>query len=92
MPVSSPPAFSPKQGQYLAFIYTYELLNRQAPAEADFQRFFLVSPPSVHQMLTTLEKHGWISRVPRQARSTKLLVAPESLPPLEPIKITETEY
>jgi repressor LexA len=93
MSVSSPhAAFTPKQGQYLAFIHTYELLNRQAPAEADFQRFFLVSPPTVHQMLNTLEKHGWISRVPRQARSTRLLVPPEQLPPLEPIKTSATEY
>jgi repressor LexA len=38
-PVSShpPPRFTAKQGQYLAFIYTYTLLHREAPAEADFQ-------------------------------------------------------
>jgi hypothetical protein len=30
------PNLSPKQGQYLAFIYYYTKLNRQAPAEADF--------------------------------------------------------
>lgn len=43
--------FTEKQGQYLAFIHTYVLLNRQPPAEADFQRFFCVTPPSVHQMI-----------------------------------------
>ncbi len=31
--------YTPKQGQYLAFIYYYSKLNRQAPAEADFQNF-----------------------------------------------------
>ncbi len=39
------------RGQYLAFIHIYVLLNRQAPAEADFQRFFRVTAPSVHSMI-----------------------------------------
>lgn len=89
--VSSPP-FTEKQGQYLAFIHTYVLLNRQAPAEADFQKFFLVTPPSVHQMILGLEHRGLISRVPGKPRSIKLLVPPEALPPLQPVKITETGY
>ena len=42
---SASPRFTEKQGQYLAFIHTYVLLNRQPPAEADFQRFFCVTPP-----------------------------------------------
>ncbi len=39
----SRPAYTPKQGQYLAFIYTYTLLNGRAPAEADMMQFF--GPP-----------------------------------------------
>lgn len=93
-PVSttSPPRFTDKQGQYLAFIHTYVLLNRQAPAEADFQRFFLVTPPAVHQMIVTLERNGLISRVPGQARSIQLLVPAENLPPLQPIKTSAARY
>lgn len=93
-PVSttSPPRFTDKQGQYLAFIHTYVLLNRQAPAEADFQRFFLVTPPAVHQMIVTLERNGLISRVPGQARSIQLLVPAEKLPPLQPIKTSAARY
>jgi len=49
-------AFTPKQGQYLAFIYAYTLLHRRPPAEADMQQYFRVSPPSVHQMVLTLER------------------------------------
>jgi Mn-dependent DtxR family transcriptional regulator len=86
------PRFTEKQGQYLAFIYTYVLLNRQPPAEADFQRFFCVTPPSVHQMILQLERLGLIRRVPRQARSIELLVPTEELPPLQPIKITVAGY
>ena len=76
------PAFTDKQGQYLAFIYTYSHMFRRAPAEADMQRHFCVSPPSVHQMLLTLERAGLIRRQPRTARSIELLVDPKLLPEL----------
>ncbi len=46
--------FTDKQGQYLAFIYWYTKLNGRPPAEADMQRYFRVTPPSVHQMVLTL--------------------------------------
>jgi Mn-dependent DtxR family transcriptional regulator len=84
--------FTEKQGQYLAFIYTYVLLHRQPPAEADFQRFFCVTPPSVHQMIVQLEKLGLIRRTPRQARSIELLVPEDELPRLQPIKTSVAEY
>ena len=53
---------------------------RRPPAEADMQRHFRVSPPSVHQMILTLERAGLIRRQPGVARSIELLVAPENLP------------
>jgi Mn-dependent DtxR family transcriptional regulator len=74
--------FTPKQGQYLAFIYAYTCLNRRPPAEADMQKFFRVSPPSVHQMVLTLERAGLIRRQPGVARSIETLVDPEYLPVL----------
>lgn len=76
------PAFTAAQGQYLAFIYAYTQLNRRPPAESDFQNYFQVTPPSVHQMILTLERQGFIRRIPRAARSITLLVPPESLPVL----------
>lgn len=89
---SASPRFTEKQGQYLAFIHTYVLLNRRPPAEADFQRFFCVTPPSVHQMVIQLERLGFIRRTPRQARSIELLVPIEELPTLQPIKTTVARY
>ena len=74
--------FTPKQGQYLAYIYAYTRLHRRPPAEADLRDYFQVSPPSVHQMLVTLERAGFIRRQPRVARSIELLVDPKSLPDL----------
>jgi Mn-dependent DtxR family transcriptional regulator len=47
------------------------------------QRHFHVSPPSVHQMVLTLERAGLIRRQPGAPRSIELLVAPESLPILK---------
>ena len=76
-------AFTDKQGQYLAFIYAYTKLNRRPPAEADMQRFFEVTPPSVHRMVVELEQRGLIRRQQGVARSIELLVAPNLLPMLE---------
>ena len=75
-------AFTEKQGQYLAFIYTYAHIFRRPPAEADMQSFFQVTPPSVHRMVVELEERGLIHRHPGQARSIELLVLPEQLPVL----------
>lgn len=76
------PLFTQKQGQYLAFIYAYTRVLGRPPAEADIQRHFKVTPPTVHQMLITLERTGLIRRKPGVARSIELLIPPESLPVL----------
>ena len=71
--------FTDRQGEYLAFIDAY----------TDIQRRFGVSPPSVHQMVLTLERLGLIRRRPGVARSIEVLLAPEHLPVLrhpEPVK------
>jgi len=44
------------------------------------QRHFGVTPPSVHQMVLTLERAGLIRRRPGAARTIEVLVAPELLP------------
>ena len=75
--------FTHKQGQYLAFIHYCCKVNGQPPAEADMQRYFRVSPPSVHQMILTLEANGFIERTPGQGRSIRLLIPREALPDLE---------
>jgi DNA-binding MarR family transcriptional regulator len=79
---SPEPSFTPKQGQYLAFIYAYTRVQGRPPAEAELQKYFRVSPPSVHQMVLTLERAGLIRRQPGVARSIEVLVAPENLPVL----------
>ena len=75
--------YTPRQGQYLAFIYSYYKIHRCAPAEADIEQYFKVAYSSVHQMIITLEKRGLITRTPGKARSIRLLISPEELPELK---------
>ena len=75
-----------RQGQFLAYIHQYSLVNGCAPAEADMQRYFQITPPSVHSMVLTLERRGFTLRVPGQARSIILTVSAESLPPLQRVQ------
>jgi hypothetical protein len=77
------PPYTSRQGQFIAFIYQYTILHGRPPAEAELVQFFHVSPPSVHQMILTLERRGLITRTPGQARSIRLTLPPEKLPPLQ---------
>jgi hypothetical protein len=79
-----PAPYTQTQGQYLAFIHLYTKLHRRPPAEADIQMYFRVSPPSVHQMILTLERRGLIERTPGMPRSIRIILPAEELPELLP--------
>ena len=72
--------FTERQGQYLAFIHAYTKVNGRPPAQADMQRFFAVTAPTVHQMVLSLERRGLLRRTPGHPRSLEVLVAPDDLP------------
>jgi DNA-binding MarR family transcriptional regulator len=59
--------FTPKQGQYSAYIL-YTRLHRRPPAEADIKEYFGVTPPSVHQMVLALGRAGFITTTGRRAQ------------------------
>jgi hypothetical protein len=80
---AKPKAPTKLQGRYLAFIYIYTRLNGRPPAEADIQRFFRVTAPSVHQMTVTLTTNHFISRMPGASRSIQVLIPSHELPLLE---------
>jgi SOS-response transcriptional repressor LexA len=97
MPNDSRSRFTPRQGQYLAFIHAYTLVIGRPPAEADMQRFFRVSGPAVHQMVVGLNKAGLITRQPGAPRSIRLLVDRSVLPelrsePEQPVKTSVQGY
>jgi repressor LexA len=75
--------YTPRQGQYLAFIYYYTKLHGVPPAEADMQRYFRVSAPAVHETVKALERQGLIAREPGKPRSIRLLLSRPELPDLE---------
>jgi DNA-binding GntR family transcriptional regulator len=91
------PAFTLLQGQYLAFIHAYTLVNGQPPAEHEMMRFFQVTPPTVHRMVVTLEQAGLIARQPGRPRTIAVRVHEDDLPKLKPgfgqtVKTTVTGY
>src|SRR5439155_4644593 len=74
-------AFTPTQGRYLAYIHAYTSLHGYPPAESDIAAAMCVSPPSVNQMVKMLERKGLIQRQPGQARSVRVLVPEDRIPP-----------
>jgi repressor LexA len=77
------PLYTAKQGQYLAFIHYFTKIHGMSPSEAEMQRYFRVTPPSVHQMVMALEERGLITREPGKGRSIRLLLSRQELPDLE---------
>ena len=64
-----------RQREYLEFIKKYMDRFGVSPAESDIQRHFLVSAPSVNQMMQALERHGFIMRLRGVPRSIRLVDA-----------------
>jgi repressor LexA len=60
-------SFTPKQGQYLAFIYYYTKINGRSPSEADMETYFKVTAASVHQMVVTSKSAGLSPERPDKA-------------------------
>ncbi len=62
-----------RQHEYIEFIRKYMTRFGLSPAESDVQRHFLVSAPSVNQMMQMLERRGFILRQPGVPRSIRLV-------------------
>ncbi len=84
------PAFTATQGRYLAYIHAYTCLHGYPPAESEIAAALCVSPPSVNQMVKTLERKGLILRQPGQARSLQVLIPEDEIPPWNSRKATRT--
>ncbi len=77
--------FTPRQGQFLAFIHLYRKLHRRGPAETDIVTFFRVTPPAAHGMVVKLAELGLITREAGVARSMRVAILAEALPKLEDV-------
>ena len=62
-----------RQREYLEFIARYRFRFGVSPAESDIERHFLVSAPSVNQMVQTLERRGFITRTRGIPRSISIV-------------------
>ncbi len=80
------PAFTDRQGQFLAFIHLYRKLHRRGPAELDLVRYFRVTPPSVHGTIVKLEQLGLIVKEAGVARSARVAIPEEDVPELEAVE------
>jgi len=68
-----------RQIDFLAYIHYYSKIHGRPPAEHEMATFFKLTPPSVHQMILTLDKYRYISRMPGQARSIKIALTDDEL-------------
>lgn len=81
---------TPTQGRYLAYIRTYTEGFGLPPAESEIAEAMGVSPPSVNQMMKTLERKGLIRRQSGVPRSIEILVADDAIPKWKGKRITRT--
>ena len=80
---ATPSRITRRQGEFLAFILRYTQKRGIAPSYEEMATHFGISSPSVNGMMKTLERNGFISRVPGAARSVRVEVRPEDLPASE---------
>ncbi len=79
-----------RQRDYLEFIARYMRRFGVSPAESDIGRHFLVSAPSVNQMVQTLERRGFITRQRGAPRSISILHhADQLLPQHQPANVSD---
>ena len=77
VPRGSGPRPISRQRAYLEFIGRYIARFGVSPAESHVQQHFMVSAPSVHQMIRTIERPGFIAHDrggPALARSIRIVV------------------
>lgn len=79
---------TPTQARYLACINAYTDGFGLPPAESEIAEVLGVSPPSVNQMLKTLERKGFIRRQPGVPRSIEILVGDDAIPEWKGKRIT----
>ena len=72
--------FTARQGQYLSFIHGFIVRRGVAPSFEEIGAHFGTTPPSVNNMIKTLDQRGLISRVRGAARTLRVLVPVAELP------------
>ena len=74
------PTPTPTQGRYLSYIHAFTDGFGYPPSESEIAKAMAVSPPSVNQMMKTLEKKGFIRREAGVPRSIEILISLDGIP------------
>lgn len=74
MPPRSAGAPTARQAEYLAFIRSFTDRWGLPPSFEEIGRHFMTTAPAVNSMVKTLEARGFLTRVPGQARTLRVLV------------------
>lgn len=72
-----------RQGQFLAFILRFTERYGVAPSFDEMAAYFGITSPSVNGMIKTLERNGYISRIPGAARTLRVEVPASLLPTID---------
>jgi hypothetical protein len=74
MPPRSSRAPTVRQAEYLAFIRAFTDRWGVPPSFDEIGRHFMTTAPSVNNMVKTLEARGFLTRIPGQARTLRVIV------------------
>jgi len=72
-----------RQGQFLAFILRFTERYGIPPSFDEMAAHFGITSPSVNGMIKTLERNGFISRIPGAARTLRVEVPAHVLPEID---------
>ena len=72
-----------RQGQFLSFILRFTERYGVSPSFDELAAYFGITSPSVNGMIKTLERNGFISRIPGAARTLRVEVPANLLPNID---------
>ena len=72
-----------RQSQFLAFILRFTERHGTAPSFDEMAAYFGITSPSVNGMIKTLERNGFVSRIPGAARTLRVEVPAHMLPEID---------
>jgi hypothetical protein len=75
---------TPRQAEYLDFIRAFTKRWGVPPSFEEIGQHFMTTPPSVNSMIKLLDARGFLTRIPGQARTLRVIIPEEAQPPAKP--------
>lgn len=80
---AAPGDYSPRQGQFIAFIHNFTKVSGQAPTDRDVERYFKISSSGAREMIERLEWGKFVASSDDKPRRLRVLIPAEQVPELE---------